>query len=135
MRQETTQMATRGKQRISILPLAARTTTQTSRSYTTPYHNGIILSLYATALAATPSIVMKIQGWDVDGAGTWTDLLADAAVTTAAPTASDLKLYPGAITAANVALDRPLPSKWRVVVTHGDADSITYKVFATIFPA
>lgn len=125
----------RGKRRIILRPAAAYTTTFTSQPYTTPYHNGIMLMLYATALAATPSIVMKIQGWDVDGAGTWTDLLTDAAVTTAAPTGSELKMYPGAITAANAALDRPLPNKWRVVCTHGDADSITYKLFAVLFPA
>ena len=127
-------MATnRGKRRIQIFSSAARTATVTSASYTTPYHSGAVVSLYATALSATPSIVMKIQGWDVDGAGTWTDILADAAVTTAAPTASNLKLYPGAITAANAALDLPLPKKWRVVVTAGDADSITYEVFADLF--
>jgi hypothetical protein len=125
----------RGKQRISLRPLAAYTTTFTSRSFTKPYHNGMVVTIRATAVAATPSVVVKIQGWDTDGSGTWVDLLADAAVTDASPTVSQLKLYPGAITAANAALDLPLPNRWRIVATHADADSITYELFADIFAA
>ena len=61
---------------------------------------------------------------------------ADTAVTTASPTHSELKLYPGAITAANAALDRPLPNQWRVVATHdAEGDPITYELFVDIFAA
>ncbi len=128
-------MAERGKQRISLRPSAAHATTFTSRSFTTPYHNGIVLTIRSTALTATASVTMKIQGYDTDGSGGWVDLLADAAVIDAAPTVSQLKLYPGAITAANVALDLPLPTKWRVVATHLNAASMTYKLFAVIYAA
>lgn len=128
-------MPSRGTRRIVFRPLAAYTTAYLSRTYNTPYHNGMVLNIRATALAATPGVTMSIEGWDTDGSGTWVSLLADAAVTTAAPTHSELKLYPGAITAANVALDRPLPARWRVRVAVADADSLTYELFADIFAA
>jgi len=121
------------QRRIPLRASAAYTTTFTSRSYTTSYHSRMVLTLRATAVVDTPSVVAKIQGWDTDGAGGWVDLLEDAAVTTGAPTLSQLKLYPGAITSANNALDLPAPKKWRVIVTHADADSITYELFMDLW--
>jgi len=123
----------RGKRRIVFRPAAAYTTTFTSNPYTTPYHTGIVVNLYATA-AASGSVVVKIQGWDTDGSGTWVDLLTAAAVTTGSPTHKELKLYPGAITASNLARDFLLPRKWRVVATEGTpGNSLTYKLFCDIF--
>lgn len=123
------------QRRIVFRPAAAYTTSFTSQWFTTPYHDGIILNLYATALAASPSVVISIEGWDTNGSGAAVELLAAAAVTDANPTHKQLKLYPGAITSANAALDRPLPSKWRVKATAADADSLTYKFFADLIPA
>lgn len=123
-----------GHRRISLRNSAAYTTTFTGNAYTTPYHSKMIVTIRATALSATPSVTVKIQGWDTDGSGDWVDLLTDAAVTDANPTVSQLKLYAGAITAANAALDLPAPKKWRVIATHGDADSLTYELFVDLWP-
>jgi hypothetical protein len=123
-----------GKRRIIMRPPAAYTTTYTSQWFTTPYHVGIVVNLYATA-ASSGSVVVKIQGWDTDGSGAAVDLLTAAAVTTGSPTHKQLKMYPGCITSANLALDYPLPKKWRVVATEGTpGNSLTYELFADLIP-
>jgi len=54
----------------------------------------------------------------------------------AARTASTtvLKVFPGLTAAANTVVSDVLPRQWEVSVAHGDADEITYSVFAHLIP-
>lgn len=83
--------------------------------------------LDATAITATPSVTLKVEGVDRASGKTWT-LIQDAAVTGIAT--STVQIGPGLPVAANVSDNVALPPVIRVTATHGDADSITYSVGA-----
>lgn len=118
---------------LTVLPLAARTASVNSDDQASSGSTrGLVLVVVSTALAATPSVVFKIQGkdklgnyYDVPGAAT-------AAVTTAAPTTTLLTVYPGLTASANAVVNQVLPKVWRVVATAGDSDSLTYSVTANL---
>lgn len=80
-----------------------------------------------TALAATPSLTMKIEGVDRVSGKVWT-LIQDAAVTTVSQ--SEVFVGPGLTAAANVTANMHVPPVIRFTVTHGDSDSATYSVGA-----
>ena len=113
----------------TILASAARTATTTSDTFRLPPSSrGFALQMSATALAATPSVVPKVQHLVAD---VWTDVMAGAAVTTA--TTQNLIYHPGAADVANISeSSTTLVEKFRVVCTAADADSLTYSV--KVFP-
>lgn len=114
----------------TVYASAARTATPDTQELELP--GGVKYGMFvlnATALTATPSIVMKVEGVDRTTNTTWL-LLEDAAVTTASPTQSTLEIGPGLTASANAVADAHLPPVIRITVTHGDADSITYAVGA-----
>lgn len=112
-----------------VLASAARTATTTSTDQHNENHRGGHFAINVTALAATPSIVAKIQGKD-PASNEWYDVLVGAAITATGLTV--LKVYPGITPSANASACDVLPVTWRVVVTHADADSITYSVGASL---
>ncbi len=101
--------------------------------FDTSEHTGLEVVIYATALAATPSIVFTVQGKD-EASGTWYDILASAAVTTAAPTRVRMRVSPAITAAANLSVQDLLPALCRITAVHGDSDSITYSVQVTLHP-
>ena len=80
-----------------------------------------------TALAATPSVVPTIDAKD-DLSGKWYNLLTGVAITATGTTV--LKVGRGLAAVANAAAADGLPGTLRLVMTHGDADSITYSAAA-----
>lgn len=116
---------------ITILASAARTATPTAVAQGTAGYRGVHVVIDVTAVTATPSVVPTIDGYD-DLSGKWYNLLTGAAITATGTTV--LKIYPGIGTVANAAASDILPATWRVVMTHGDADSITYSVAANLLP-
>lgn len=116
---------------ITVLASAARTASVNSEDFVNEDARGLHLYIYATALAATPSITVTIQGKDAL-TGTYYTLLAGTAITTAAPTAVIMRVFPGATAAANTVANDCLPHTWRVSVVAGDADSITYSISGSV---
>jgi hypothetical protein len=102
----------------------ARTASVESDDQENLYHKGIHVILDVTDSSDTPSIVLKIQG--KDAAGNYYDLLESAAVTGAGSYV--YKVMPWIAEVANESVADLLPKTWRVIVTHADADSITYSV-------
>jgi len=114
----------RGNLQGALLASAARAETQTGADQTNYNGRGLHIILDVTAITDTPSIVLKIQG--KSASGVYYDLLEGVAVT---GTGTHIyKVMPWATAEANVAVADMLPRTWRVVVTHADADSITYSV-------
>ncbi len=115
---------------------AARTATVTGGDQTNFHHRGLHLIINVTALAATPSVTPKIQGKDANGI--YYDILVGTAITDVTvgtpPSTTVLKVYPGITAVANGAASDVLPHVWRVVLTHGDSDSITYSVAVNLLP-
>lgn len=112
-----------GNQTVSLLASAARTTTQTGADTTNYNAKGIKVYLSVTS-AGTGSITVSIQA--KDPAGVYYTLLTGAAVTT--NSTNTYTIYPGMTVAANVSASDVLSRVFRVVVTHNNANSITYSV-------
>lgn len=115
------------KSQLTVYSSAARTATPTAPTLGTSGAHGCHIVIDVTASAATPSVVPTIDGLD-DLSGKWYTLLTGAAITGTGTTV--LKIYPGITVAANVSASDIIPSQIRVVMTHADADSITYSVSA-----
>lgn len=113
----------------NVLASAARTASIDSADFRNPSGRGLALVIDVTAIAATPSITVTIQGKD-PVSGKYYTLLASAAITTVSTTV--LRVYPGLTAAANLAANDVLPEIWRASVAHGDADSITYSIGACV---
>lgn len=110
----------------TLLPSAARTASVNSADV----HNrrgarGVSIYINVTAIVANPSLVFAIQEKD-PVSGTYTTVLQSAAITGVGHTI--LMIMPGATAANNLVANRAVPPIWRVAVTAGDADSITYSV-------
>ncbi len=107
-----------------LLASASRTATV----YTDGQHNlrarGVIVSINVS-VAGTGSITTAIERFE-PSTGTWVAMLTSAAITTAVRT--ELTIYPGFTPAANVTASAVLPRLWRVSVTHGNANAISYSV-------
>ena len=117
---------------ITVLASAARTATVTSDVYKIAGkgYRGICLQVNATASAASPSVVCKVQDAATDD---WTDVLAAAAITGVATV--NLVIHPSAVDIANLSESTAqIRNKWRVVCTADDADSLTYSVRAFLLP-
>lgn len=114
---------------ITCYASAARTATPTpmDTAQNGPGWKGLVVVIDVTAASATPSVVFTVQGYD-PVSGKYYTILASAAITGTGTTV--LRVFPGSTVAANLAANDILPARWRVIATHGDADSITYSVSA-----
>lgn len=116
----------RGNENPIVLTSAARTATVDSATFQNYNARGAHFVINVSAITATPSIVVKIQGQDPANLTSFYDILVSSAITTTGTTI--LKVYPGISTIANAAASDILPWGWRVRVEHADTDSITYSV-------
>ena len=117
----------------SALPLtvyasAARTATPTAAEQEFGgLAKGIHVVIDVTAVTSTPSVVPTIDGFDALSTK-WYNLLTGAAITATGTTV--LKIYPGIGTSPGAAASDVVPPRFRIVMTHGNANSITYTVAA-----
>lgn len=114
-----------GKSNKSIYQSAARTATPTAVEITDDYVKGIQVIIDVTSVTLTPSVVPTIDGFD-PLSEKWYNLLTGAAITGTGTTV--LRVHPDIPAAANLIAQDFLPEKYRIVMTHGDTDSITYTV-------
>lgn len=116
-----------GNARQLVAPSLARTATVTFGPFENPNGRTLQVDIDATASAATPSVVPKIQ--EVTPQGDFVDLLTGAAITGA----GNVQLFvgPDLAASANVRAQREAPRRWQLVMTAGDADSLTYSAWAT----
>lgn len=120
------------QQSVVLLASAARTATPTlgpgnDIGYLTNHQRfkGAHVILDVTAIAATPSITVDIEGYDY-GSSTWYNIGTSAAVT--GVSTNVYKVHPDLTALANLVFKDGIPFLWRVTVTHADADSITYSL-------
>lgn len=113
-------------QSFSVLDSAARTATPTTAFLPNPGNfRGVKIFVEATASANTPSVVVTIQVKN-HRTGTYHTVLTSAAITGASNNVYEV--YPGGAAIANLRTTYHVGRGIRVVLTHGDADSITYSV-------
>src|SRR5687767_4994745 len=108
---------------ITLFPSAARTPTVNAEDHSDVIGDYLHLIIDCTAVDATPQVAYPIQGKD-PASGKYYTILASAAITGTGTTI--LKVGPSLTAAANLVANDIVPSIWRVIATHGDADSITY---------
>lgn len=119
-------MAIKSQRPFAIAPSAARTATTNFADQVNSWARGVRVTIDATAAAATPSVVFTIQGKTQQG--DYYTLLASAAVTGTGNT--ELVVHPSVAAVANAAAKNALGYQWRVIATAGDADSLTYSIYA-----
>jgi hypothetical protein len=110
----------------TLLASAARTATPPSSTMTNYNHRGLDLQFRVTAVTGSPSLTLSVQTQDADG--NWVSIASFTAVT--AVGVYSYQIYPGAQSSASYTSVRgtALPRTWRVLVTHGTADSVTYSL-------
>lgn len=111
-----------------VLPSAARTADPDTIEFATGRWSGMVLIIDVTAIVATPSITVAIQGVDSVVSGATYTVLTSVAITAIGTTV--MRIRPGGPVTANVATNEVLPTTIRIVTTHGDSDSVTYSVAA-----
>lgn len=114
---------------VEVLALVARIATNSSNDQVNKDFSGVHVIIDVTDISATPSVVPTIEAKD-PVSGKYYVLLTGAAITATGTVV--LKVFPGAIVVADLAANDILPLNWKVKMTHGDADSITYSVAANL---
>lgn len=112
------------------LPSTAKTATATYGPYDNVTGRALRVIVKTANPVASPSVVFKIQS--VDPFGTATDVLSSAAVATATTTV--LEVGPDIAAAANARALAYAPTRWQLVATHADADSIDVAIASEQLP-
>jgi hypothetical protein len=114
---------------LTVYASAARTATPTAAQLQAGPAKGVHVVIDMTAVAGSPSVVPTIDGYDPVSTKYY-NLLTGVAITATGTTV--LKIYPGALPLTNASASDFLPAIFRVVMTHGTADSVTYTVSALL---
>lgn len=109
----------------TILASAARTATPTAVDQTNLKGRSLHIVLDVIVAPNSPSIVLKIEGKDI-ASGKYYTILESAAVV--GVSTNIYKVAPWIAAVANLAVADEIPTTWRVTVTHGNTDSITYSI-------
>lgn len=109
----------------TALTSSARTTTLSSSDLTNTHGKGIHIILDITDLANTPSITLKIEGKDTLS-GKYYTILESASITTVS--VNIFKVHPNLTATTNLIANDIIPKTFRITMTHGNTDSITYSV-------
>lgn len=112
---------------VTVLPSVARTATPTVDQFLLEHGSptGLIVVIDCTAIAATPSVVFTLQGYDPVSTKVWT-LLASVAIVATGTTI--LRVSPQLTASANLIAKDIVPDAFTMTAVHADADSITYSV-------
>lgn len=115
----------------TIYASAARSATSSSSEQLMEGCRGLHLVINVSSVTSTPSVTPKIEGYS-SLANVWYTVLEGSAITATGTTV--LKVYPGIAAAANASASDIMPDVWRVTMTHGDSDSITFSIAAHLVP-
>ena len=115
----------------TALAAQARSATTNSFDLQNPDCRGVVVVLDLTAFVTAASLTLKVQFFD-EASAKYVDILAGAAVV--AVSTVTYRVYPGLTAVANVDVNGVLPSKWRILVTHGNGNSHTYSVGYDLIP-
>jgi len=115
----------RNNEVVTVLASAARTATTNSSDLTNFNGRGVQVIIDVTAVTGSASVTVALQTKETIGSK-YVTVLTSAAITGTGQTR--LRCYPGITAVANESVSDLIGRIWRVVVTHGTADSITYSV-------
>jgi hypothetical protein len=121
-------------QEVLVLPSAARTAAPNVQQFVFGSNiadgpRGLVLVIDVTALTATGTLTVKVEGVDPISAKAYT-LLQSVSITATGTTV--LRIYPGLTAAANTVASDVLPAVWQVTATPGNSVSITYSIAGSL---
>lgn len=118
-----------GQQWIPLLSSAARTATPNQKQISAEGADvdALIVILNVTAVTATGTLTVKIEGVDPQSNAPWTILQGVAVSATGTYL---YKVHPNLPAAANQVAQDIVPTRLRFTVTHGNAVSMTYSLTA-----
>lgn len=112
----------------AVLASAARTATPNSQQISVNgRYSGLVLVVDMTAVTATGTVTVKVEGVDPTSGKTFL-LLTSTALAAVATTV--LRVRPSLTAAANLTVNDVLPPTILVTATHGNGVSMTYSVGA-----
>jgi hypothetical protein len=111
----------------TVYASAARTATPTAATAQTGRYNYLRVVLDMTAVTATGTVTLTIDGLD-PVSGKYVNLLTGAALSAVATTA--FIIGPGMPVTANLSANAPLPDTLRFTCTHGNGVAMTYSLSA-----
>ena len=117
----TTWDRARNNHNVAVEASSAKVASGNGSTQTNFNASGLFVWVNVTAVSGTtPTLTVRVQ-WSPDGGTTWLDLDTTNAQTASITgvTAAVLRIYPGIATAANAALNAPLPRTWRLAWTVG----------------
>jgi hypothetical protein len=116
-----------------VLPLAARTATPNVQQFNFDCNgldrDGLIVLVNVTALTATGTLTVKIEGVDPNTGAAYTILTSAALAATGVVV---LRVHPNLPASANVTAQDMVPPVFQVTATHGNGVSITYGITVLI---
>lgn len=121
-------MEIRSARDLRLIESGSYTVTQNSADQRNENMRGLVVVLDVT-VPGTGSVTITIQGKDQMSSQYYT-ILAGSAVTT--QSTNVYKVYPGLTAAANSVASDIVPHQWRVLVTHNNANAITYTLGACL---
>jgi hypothetical protein len=118
-----------GTGRVEVYASAARTADPDTIELEVAGYRALHMVIDCTAVTSSPSVVFTVMGVDRVSGKTY-NLLVSAAITGTGTTV--LKVGPGLTAAANVVANDVLPPVIRIKAVHGNSDSSTYSVGASL---
>lgn len=122
-----------GSRVIPLLPTAARTATPNTKRVAMDGNgtarDGLMVVIDVTAVTATGTLTVLIEGVDPNTGATFTILQSTAL---AAVAVTVLRVHPNLPASANLVAQTMVPPVYQVTVTHGNAVSMTYGVTAML---
>lgn len=122
---------------VTLLSSAARTATTNSSDQDNRFYWGLILFLDVTTRASSTTLTPGLQVKEPIGSNYITIWTATSAINSSDTTVAYL-FYPSPNADAKAlyteAVDLIIGKTWRIVMTHGDTNSITYSVSASMLP-
>jgi hypothetical protein len=114
----------------TLLASGARTSTQTLPAIQNyELFDGIELCLDLTAFTTAAALTLTLEEF-IPGANTYVPVLSSAVISAVGRTF--LRMFPGGPEVTNQARNAFLPRDYRVVITHGNGNSCTYSVSASL---
>jgi len=117
---------------IGVYPSQARTATPTAAELVNDRRlrfEGLVVVIDCTAATSSPSVVFTIQGYDQASGKAYT-ILASSAITGTGTTV--LRVHPDLTASANAIAKDVIPAHFKITAVHGNSDSITYSVGASL---
>ena len=115
-----------------VVTAAPRTSTLDPRRFTTQGAAYVEATIHVTAITGAPSVQLTLTGvYTKQGSSTQSILLATTAPITSTGF-TRLLIGPTVVPAANNAVAVFVPPIVEVGVTHGNSDSITYRIFISL---